>query len=97
MAKSFRDTDHYSYALYNLGCLYAKTKRTDEASSVLQQALELNPDLVTEFQQDPELELQHAAQQVIGREAETATFLSRCPLILCLHGGSFRPRQLFRR
>ena len=64
MAKFFMDTEYYSYALYNLGCLYAKTKRTKEASYVLCEALELNPDLVAEFQQDPELALLRAAGQV---------------------------------
>ena len=73
MARFFRNTDYYSYALYNLGCLYAKTRRTDEASLIFDEALKLNPGLIVEFQQDPELKLQRAVQQVIGREGETAS------------------------
>ena len=37
-----------------------------------------------------------AIEQVIGREAETATFLSRCLFTFSLRGGGFRPRQLRR-
>ncbi len=37
-----------------------------------------------------------AAQQIIGREGETATLLSRCLVSLNLHGGGFAPRQLNR-
>ncbi len=37
-----------------------------------------------------------AAQQVIGREGETATLLSRCPFNSELRGGGFAPRQLRR-
>ncbi len=56
MAQFFKDTDYYSYALYNLGCLYAKTNRADEALPVLHEALRLNSDLVAELQQYPELD-----------------------------------------
>jgi hypothetical protein len=38
----------------------------------------------------------HAAEQIIGREGETATLLSRCPLNSNGLGGSFAPRQLRR-
>ena len=34
--------------------------------------------------------------QIIGREGETAAFLSRCLLSLNLCGGGFAPRQLRR-
>jgi transposase-like protein len=37
-----------------------------------------------------------AAQQVIGREGETATFLSRCLLNSKLRVGGFAPRQFGR-
>jgi hypothetical protein len=37
-----------------------------------------------------------AAQQFIGREGETATFLSRCPLNSELPVGGFAPRYLSR-
>ncbi len=36
------------------------------------------------------------AQQIIGREGETATFLSRCPLNFELRVIGFAPRQLRR-
>ncbi len=36
------------------------------------------------------------AQQIIGREGETATFLSRCLLNSNGFGGGFAPRQLNR-
>ena len=36
------------------------------------------------------------AEQVIGREGETATLLSRCPLNFTLRVGGFAPRQLHR-
>jgi hypothetical protein len=39
---------------------------------------------------------QRAAQQIIGREGETATFLSRCLVSLKLRVGGFAPRQLNR-
>jgi hypothetical protein len=35
-------------------------------------------------------------EQVIGREGETATFLSRCPLNFELRGFGFAPRHLNR-
>jgi len=37
-----------------------------------------------------------AIEQFNGREAETATFLSRCPFNLNGLGGGFRPRHLNR-
>ena len=37
-----------------------------------------------------------ATEQVIGREGETATLLSRCPLNSGGLGGGFAPRQLRR-
>jgi hypothetical protein len=37
-----------------------------------------------------------AIEQFNGREAETATLLSRCPFTLNLRGGGFRPRHLSR-
>jgi len=40
--------------------------------------------------------MQRAAQQIIGREGETATFLSRCPLNFSGLGGGFAPRQFGR-
>ena len=40
--------------------------------------------------------MQRAAQQFNGREGETATFLSRCPLPFNLRGGGFAPRHLSR-
>ena len=39
---------------------------------------------------------QRAAQQIIGREGETATLLSRCALNFSGLGGGFAPRQLNR-
>jgi hypothetical protein len=36
------------------------------------------------------------SHQIIGREGETATFLSRCLLTLNLCGGGFAPRQFGR-
>ena len=39
-------------------------------------------------------ENQRAAQQVIGREGETATFSSRCVVSFGLRVGGFAPRQL---
>jgi len=36
------------------------------------------------------------AEQIIGREGETATLLSRCLVSLMLRGGGFAPRQLNR-
>ena len=36
------------------------------------------------------------AEQVIGREGETAALLSRCVVSLGLRGGGFAPRQLRR-
>jgi len=41
-------------------------------------------------------ETQTAAQQIIGREGETATFLSRCLFTPNLRGGGFAPRQFNR-
>ena len=41
-------------------------------------------------------ESEGAIEQIIGREGETATFLSRCPLNLELRGFGFAPRQLNR-
>jgi len=38
-----------------------------------------------------------AAQQIIGREGETATLLSRCLFTLNLRGGGFAPRQFNRK
>ncbi len=35
-------------------------------------------------------------EQIIGREGETATLLSRCPLNFSLHVGGFAPRQFNR-
>ncbi len=40
--------------------------------------------------------MQHAVEQVIGREGETATLLLRCPLNFGGLGGGFAPRQLRR-
>ena len=40
--------------------------------------------------------LSNAAQQFNGREGETATFLSRCPLLFGGLGGGFAPRHLSR-
>ena len=37
-----------------------------------------------------------ATEQVIGREGETATLLSRCPLNSELRDGGFAPRHLNR-
>jgi len=42
------------------------------------------------------VENKDAIQQIIGREGETATLLSRCPLNLNLRGFGFAPRQLRR-
>ena len=39
---------------------------------------------------------QRAVEQIIGREGETATFLSRCLVSLSLRVGGFAPRQLNR-
>ncbi len=36
------------------------------------------------------------AQQIIGREGETATLLSRCPFSFGLRGFGFAPRQFGR-
>jgi hypothetical protein len=41
-------------------------------------------------------EIQTAAQQIIGREGETATFIRRCPLNFNLREFGFAPRQLNR-
>ena len=40
--------------------------------------------------------MRRTAQQVIGREGETATFIRRCPLNLELRVFGFAPRQLNR-
>ena len=40
--------------------------------------------------------MRRAAEQFNGREGETATLLSRCPLNLSLRGGGFAPRHLSR-
>ncbi len=42
------------------------------------------------------VEIAGNVEQVIGREGETATFLSRCPLNFGGRGGGFAPRQLRR-
>ncbi len=39
---------------------------------------------------------QYAVEQIIGREGETATFLSRCLFTFGGLGGGFAPRQLCR-
>ncbi len=39
---------------------------------------------------------QRAAQQIIGREGETATFIWRCPLNFSLREFGFAPRQFNR-
>ena len=40
--------------------------------------------------------MQGRIEQINGREGETATLLSRCPLNLSLCGGGFAPRHLSR-
>ncbi len=40
--------------------------------------------------------IRRTAQQINGREGETAAFLSRCPLNFCLCVGGFAPRHLNR-
>jgi hypothetical protein len=40
--------------------------------------------------------MKRATQQIIGREGETATLLSRCLVTLNLCGGGFAPRHLSR-
>ena len=40
--------------------------------------------------------MKRAAEQIIGREGETATLLSRCPFTLNLRVFGFAPRQLNR-
>ena len=39
-------------------------------------------------------EIERAVEQIIGREGETATLLSRCPLNSNGRGGGFAPRQI---
>jgi len=38
--------------------------------------------------------MKHAAEQIIGREGETATLFWRCLLTLNLRVDGFRPRQI---
>jgi tetratricopeptide (TPR) repeat protein len=59
MDRVFKDTEHHAYALYNLGCLYARTGRADAALSWLLKAAEIDPDLISEMQRDQELESLH--------------------------------------
>ncbi len=40
--------------------------------------------------------MKRAIEQIIGREGETATLLSRCLVSLNLRGGGFAPRHLNR-
>jgi len=42
------------------------------------------------------IDIQRAAQQINGREGETATFLSTGLFTLTLRGGGFAPRHLKR-
>jgi len=39
----FGDAEPYSYAVYNLGCFYAKTGQAAPALAALRQALTVNP------------------------------------------------------
>jgi len=40
--------------------------------------------------------MRRTAQQINGREGETATLFGRCPLNFSLRGGGFAPRHLSR-
>lgn len=45
----------YGYALYNLGCLYARTDRPDLALPAIREAVQINPELAAWSQKDPDL------------------------------------------